>query len=162
MTKAMAKSAKQSGYPALVGNANAKKNGSKHDWNKQFGPGKDFEDKDSFMTWLHKAPVSGKSTAKKNGLTWFWYEKCVRYTSHKGTECTKTTKRQKGVAFAGMASAGGNISSGDSMVSAVDWSDSEAESLPPARKKSRTSRAKKIKRKKSKYLSSDSESGSDE
>ena len=94
MMKALTKASKK-GYPAIVGNRDTKKSGPKHDWDKQFGEGKDFPTKSEFMTWLHEAPSSGKSTTKKNGLTWFWCNKCVRYTSHKSSECTKTTKREK-------------------------------------------------------------------
>ena len=46
------------------------------------------------------------------------------------------------------------------MVYAAEWSESEDESLPPVRKKSRTKRAKKIKRKKNTILSSDNKSDS--
>jgi len=159
MTKALAKSNKK-GYPALTGNRDAKnKNGSsKHDWRKQYGENKEFTDKNSFMTWLHKAPTNGKSTAKKNGLLWFWCSKCLRYTGHKSAECTKPTKRDNTVAFAGIAAADSDVDSDGSMVSAVAWTESEDESSP-VRKKSRTKRTKKTK---IVVESSDEESVSDE
>ena len=112
--------------------------------------------------WLHKTPSSEKSTAKKNGLIWFWCNKYLRYTSHKSAECTKTTKREKSVAFVGVASVDVDVNLAGSIVSVFEWSESEDESLTPVRKKSRTKRAKKIKRKKHIILSSDNKSGSDE
>ena len=157
MTKAMAKSSKK-GYAALTGNRDAKKSGSKHDWIKQYGDGKDFPDKSSFMTWLHEAPTKGKKAAKKNGIIWYWCEKCIRFTSHKSTECTKTSKREKRVAFAGVASVGADVYTDDGLNSSDDWSESEQET-PPPRKKFRThKRTKKNKF----FLSSDEESDSDE
>lgn len=57
MTKASAKYNKE-GYAALTGNRDGKKSGSKHDWIKQSTDGKDFPDKESFMTWLHDTPTN--------------------------------------------------------------------------------------------------------
>ena len=106
------------------------------------------------MDWLHEAPSSGKSTAKKNGLTWFWCSKCVRYTSHKSAECTKTTKRDTSKAYAVIASAQVDFSTAGSMVSTADWSEDEE----PVKKKKRVRRARK---RKSVILSSDDETLSD-
>ena len=158
MTKAMAKSSKK-GYAALTGNRDGKKSGSNHDWIKQYGDGKDFPDKSSFMTWLHEAPTNGKKTAKKNGLIWYWCDKCDRFTSHKSTECTKTSKREKIVVFAGVASVGADSYTDDGLHSSDEWSESEQET-PPSRKKSKTH--KRTKKPKRVYLSTDEESDSDE
>ena len=84
-----------------------------------------FSTKSDFMTWLHETPSSGKSTAKKSGLTWFWCNKCVRYTPHKSSECTKTTKHEKSAAFVAIASAEVNVTSVGSMASTADWSEIE-------------------------------------
>ena len=111
------------------------------------------------MTWLHEAPSSRKSKAKKNGLTWFWCNTCVRYTSHKSSECTKTTKRKKSAAFVAIASADVNLTSACSMASTADWSEIDQETQP-VRKKQRAERAKK--RKRSVILLSDEENLSDE
>ena len=111
------------------------------------------------MTWLHEAPANGEKTARKNGLIWYWCEKCIRFTSHKSTECTKTSKREKSVAFAGVASAGADVYTDDDVQSSDEWSDSEPDT-PPPRKKSRS--LKRTKKPKRVYLSTDEESSSDE
>ena len=86
------------------------------------------------MTWLHEAPSNGKSTAKKNGLTCFWCNKRVRYTSYKSSECTKTTKREKSTAFAAIASVDVNLTMASSIASAADWSEIDEETQPGRKK----------------------------
>ena len=82
----------------------------------------------------------------------------MRYTSHKSTECTKPTSREKSASFTAIALAELNVTSAGSMASAVDWSEIDEETQP-VRKKSRTKRAKK--RKRTVILSSDEETTSD-
>ena len=102
----------------------------------------------------HKREINGQ----ENGLIWFWCSKCLRYTGHKSTECTKTSKRENSVAFAGVAAADTDVDSDGSMVSAVAWTESEDESTPPRKKscKMRTKKTKKV------VMSSGEESDSDE
>ena len=79
--------------------------------------------------------------------------------SYKNTECTKTTKREKSVAFSGIASADVDTNLACSMVSTVDRLESEDKYLP-VRKKSRIKRANTNERKKKVILSSDEDYGS--
>lgn len=109
------------------------------------------------MTWLHKAPSNEKSTAKKNSLIWSWCDKYIRYTGHKSIECTKLSKREKCVGFAGVASAYNNVDSNISMVSSVGWSDEEYEYTTPCKK----SRTKCMNKNKIVVLPLDEESDSD-
>ena len=110
------------------------------------------------MNWLHEAPTNGKSFCKKNGLLWFWCEKCVRYTGHKSTECIKKSKKESKPAYANVAR--NSTIYTDELESSDHWSASKQETPPPRKKLRKQKRTKKIKR--VVLSSSDEESDSDE
>ena len=118
---------------------------NKHDWKLQYGEDKDFDDKTSFMDWLHKAPTGSSKSVKKNDIWWYWCPKCLRWSSHKSTECTRTSKREKPTAFANVASRMTDARSDSNSESEMEWSDENIEVSHPRKK---TRRSKKIKKSK--------------
>ena len=111
------------------------------------------------MDWLHTAPTGSSKTIKKNDIWWYWCPKCLRWSSHKSTECTRTRKREKPTAFAKVASRNTDASSDSSILSADVWSDEDIEVSHPRKKTRRskkTKRSKNVRRKDD--ASSDSES----
>ena len=77
----------------LHGNAKKPKVTANHDWKSKYGDGKDFDTKSDFMMWLHKDPTGDKYVCNKNELTWNWCTKCVRWSSHKSANCTRSSTR---------------------------------------------------------------------
>ena len=70
---------------------------NKHSWDYQFGKGKDFTDRHSFLQWLHEKPENVTKSVTKNNLKWYWCTTCGRYTSHKTADCKKTNPKSEKV-----------------------------------------------------------------
>lgn len=81
-----------------MGNRDANKNRSKYHWNKQFGEGQDISYKNTFTTWLHKAPNTGNIIAKKDCVTCFWC-KNINGTHHTRVHNVQKHQKKKIVQF---------------------------------------------------------------
>ena len=90
-------------------------------WENQHGRGKDFSEKKEFFTWLHTEPDVTNRSVMKNGVKWYWCTKCIRFTSHKSTECSRKTIRQI-TASANVAKATKSAESDDENLSNSDES----------------------------------------
>ena len=121
------------------GTKNSSKASTGYAWEQQYGKGKDFEDKKTFMKWLHSEPQNKSKSVTKNGIKWYWCDICGRFTGHKPADCKKAEKAKKKEISKSSAAVSAydqttNNDSGDDSLNTVDTF-----SKPKGRKKSRNS-----------------------